>query len=100
MSRYLQGDEGFEYKYITVRRDLPIERLAHVARSGTLRLVVDHYHFRTDDGESQSFVGGELGPAQGELGESLFALGLGCSSTRVSVCGSLSLVSLHGGLAR
>ena len=59
MSRYLQGDEGFEYKYITVRRDLPIERLAHVAGSGTVRLVVDHYHVRTEDGESQMvFLGG------------------------------------------
>lgn len=60
MSRYLQGDEGFEYKYITVRRDLPIEKLAHVAGSGTVRLVVDHYHVRTEDGESQMIFLGAI----------------------------------------
>jgi hypothetical protein len=48
-----------------VRRDLPLEDLARVARAGELRFVVDHYSVHFEDGE-QSLVfledlGGELG---------------------------------------
>jgi hypothetical protein len=57
-----------------------------------------------DDGEhlvpEGSFVGGELGAVQGELGEVLFKLGLGCSGPGIGVSGLLSVVSVHGGLAR
>jgi hypothetical protein len=53
MSRLLQGDEGFYYAYITVRRDLPLEDLARLARSGTLSLVVDHYGVVFEEGEPE-----------------------------------------------
>lgn len=51
MSRILTGDEGFKYAYITVRRQLPLEKLARVARAGDLRLVVNHYSVAFEDGE-------------------------------------------------
>lgn len=53
MSRLLQGDEGFYYAYITVRRDLPLEDLARLARSGTLSLAVDHYGVVFEEGEPE-----------------------------------------------
>lgn len=55
MGRLLTGDEGFKYTYRSVRRDLPLEDLARVARAGDLRFVVDHYsvHF---EGGKQSLV--------------------------------------------
>lgn len=53
MSRLLQGDHGFKYAYSTVRRDLPIQDLARVARCGTLRLVVDHYDIGQKDSDSE-----------------------------------------------
>lgn len=51
MSRLFTGDEGFEYTYTTVRRDLPIEDLARVSRAGELRFVVDHYSAHYEDRE-------------------------------------------------
>src|SRR3954471_15603713 len=65
MSRLLTGDEGFKYAYISVRRELPIEDLARVARAGELRFVVDHYSVAFEDGE-QSLV--FLESLVGELG--------------------------------
>jgi hypothetical protein len=66
MSRLLTGDEGFKYAYSTVRRDLPLEDLARVARAGELRFVVNHYSVRFEDGEDDALVfledlGAELG---------------------------------------
>jgi hypothetical protein len=53
MSRLLEGTDGFGYAYISVRRDIPIEDLARVARAGTLRFVVDYYDVWPDSEENE-----------------------------------------------
>ena len=86
--------------------DVLIELVCVVARKASPPQVVpDVLVVRgADDGEhlaqEGSFLGGELGASPGELGELLFELGLGCSGPLIGVSGFLSVVSVHGGLAR
>lgn len=65
MSRLLQGTDGFEYAFISVRRDIPIEDVAKVTQAGTLRLVVDHYNLWTVQEENDEIY---LEQLEGEVG--------------------------------